>query len=370
MKLSSPWLVVLLFLLALAPLGVLIWRLESWRTSRRGRWVMVATIVVAQLAMVLPTAAAINDAFAFYPAWSDLLGRAGTISQRKVPPRGELENKALAALAAAQAGHGAIVGTTFVNPATGLSTGSLVYFPAAYRKDRLKRFPVIVMVNGYPGSARSYTQNFGIGGVLDEEIRAGRMAPTIAVIPNAEVTPPRDTECVDVPGGPAVETLLGPILKAAIVKEVRARAERSAWGTLGYSTGAFCAVQLLLHHPDLYSTAVSMSGYFTAPRDITTGDLYGSDANRNYNSPLWFIHNVPLTLPVSILLATGGKEKESFAAAQVFKANPPAGLTFDQIRNATGGHSFRMWRLLMPTCLDWMSAHLSGAVAPTPRQGR
>lgn len=43
---------------------------------------------------------------------------------------------------------------------------------------------------------------------------------------------------------------------------------------MGYSTGGFCAVNLAIRHPDQFSAAVSLSGYFHAVTDNSTGDIY------------------------------------------------------------------------------------------------
>lgn len=367
MGLTSAWLVVALSLLAACPVAVILGRRPSWQVRGSSRWIATTWIVLAQLLVLFPAAALANDAFDFFPSWSSL---AGTTSHRIVGQRhtgtGTLEAAALAALRRVPPGRGALIRDEIVNPSDGLATDALVYIPAAYAERRKLRFPVVELLHGYPGSIASFTRQLGVVAVLDEEIRTGRMAPTIAVIPAAEVTPPRDTECVNVTGGPAVENLLGPDLHSDLVSKLRVRPDRSAWGTMGYSTGGFCAVNLALHHPDLYSGAVSMSGYFAALRDITTGDLYGTQQVRDYDSPTWFVHHERLLYPLRLLLATAAGEHGSIAEIKNLTASAPQQLDLSYLRLEHGGHSFDSWRTMMPTCLDWLSSHLTGPIAASP----
>src|SRR5690349_11026312 len=90
------------------------------------------------------------------------------------------------------------------------------------------------------------------------------------------VTPPRDTECTDVPGGPRAETWL--------------TTDATGWSVMGWSTGGFCAAKLLLRHPTLFHAAVGIGGYYDAETDKSTGNLFGNDPRlRRLNSPLWLV---------------------------------------------------------------------------------
>ena len=83
------------------------------------------------------------------------------------------------------------------------------------------------------------------------------------------------------------------LTRAAVTAQFRVRTDRAGWAILGTSTGGFCAANLAMRHPDRYAAAASLSGYFTAITDRTTGDLYRGDQKlRNENSPLWRLKNL------------------------------------------------------------------------------
>ena len=66
-----------------------------------------------------------------------------------------------------------------------------------------------------------------------------------------------------------------------------------------------------MRHPDIYGAAASLSGYFTAITDRTTGDLYHGDQKlKNENSPLWRLKNLPVpALPIFLSVAADDRNK-------------------------------------------------------------
>ena len=94
------------------------------------------------------------------------------------------------------------------------------------------------------------------------------MQPMILVMMRPTVAPPRDTECVDVPGGPQTETFFAKDLPQAVSDALPGRDSGPGnWGIIGNSTGGYCALKIGLHHPDrFYGAAAGLSAYYKAPR--------------------------------------------------------------------------------------------------------
>src|SRR6185312_2239300 len=85
----------------------------------------------------------------------------------------------------------------------------VVELPQGYtdRSQANRRYPVIETFHGYPGTPQQWLNNMALGQVIEGEVAAHRMAPTMIVAPQLEIPPGRDTECVDGGRGlPAVET--------------------------------------------------------------------------------------------------------------------------------------------------------------------
>jgi enterochelin esterase-like enzyme len=237
------------------------------------------------------------------------------------------------------------------------------YGDPAYRN---RRFPVIELVPGYPGHPRNWVEQFNVAAVLDQAIASGHVSPLIAVMPTSTVTPPRDTECVNVPGGPQVETYLTTDVPDAITRAFRAQPISTGWALMGYSTGGYCSVNLALRHPGHYRAAVSLAGYNAPANDRTTGDLFAGDsALRDQNTTLWRVQHLPPPV-LSLLLMDTADDKESFSDDRALAAAAVPPLHVSVISLAHGGHNFTTWRAEELTALSWLSAFLTPPLAPIP----
>lgn len=85
------------------------------------------------------------------------------------------------------------------------------------------------------------------------------MQPMILVMMRPTVAPPRDTECVDVPGGPKTESFFAKDLPDAVSHHYRVGKKPGSWGIVGDSTGGYCALKLAIHHPETYAAGAGLS---------------------------------------------------------------------------------------------------------------
>ena len=140
--------------------------------------------------------------------------------------------------------------------------------------------------------------------------KQGRMQPMVLVMLRPTVAPPRDTECVDIPGGPQTETFFAKDLPDAVTEHYRVGKKASSWGIVGDSTGGYCALKLAVHHPGSYAAAAGLSPYYKAPIDPTTGDLFqGNQQLRNRADLRWSIKHLPA--PDTSLLVTSSRHGET-----------------------------------------------------------
>lgn len=123
-------------------------------------------------------------------------------------------------------------------------------------------------------------------GTQHPDVPGGMLRPTVA--------PPRDTECVDVPGGPRTETFFAKDLPEAISGTYRVGSKARNWGIIGNSTGGYCALKIGLHHPERYAASAGLSAYHKAAEDPTTGDLFhGNEDVRDRADLMWTLENRP-----------------------------------------------------------------------------
>jgi enterochelin esterase-like enzyme len=343
----------------------LVWsRVREWRG-----WLVRGTAVVLCAATALAAALIwVNRQMNLFTTWSEVAGHrpvapaAGQTSIDQELPSGSR-----------------IVSFNVPGPESGISLAAKAYLPPGYDspQGRRTKYPVIEALAGFPGTPNLWVVSLGAGKVLDQEIAAGRMAPAVVVFPLQDFDQTTDSECVDAVGGARFDTFLTKDVHAAVVAQFRVRSDRPGWGIMGASTGGFCATNLAMRHPDMYAAVASLSGYFTAITDRTTGDLYKGDQHaKDENSPLWRLTNLPVpALP--IFLSVAADDKNGYRQLQTFSAaiRPPMRPTTVIVQS--GGHSGVVWRTVLPAVFDWFAGWLAapqvspepGPVKPIPTHG-
>ncbi|WP_433796349.1 alpha/beta hydrolase [Actinoplanes sp. CA-252034] len=338
MSIDSAWTLTLAVLLVLLLTVGLAWWWDRLRIL--GRALSSLAVVVS---LTGTAALRLNQLTEAYPSWDAL------VDATPRPPDPDE-----AALPDTAPDRGRLMTYQVAGPASGLDMPMLVYLPAAYfdPAQQTVEFPVIEALHGYPGTPETWVRRLDIAGHLDREIAAGRMAPTVVLLPRQ--TPDRllDTECLDLTGGPKAETYITQDVPAWALANLRVRDDRAAWGLIGYSAGAYCAMNLVLKHPDRYVAAAALSGL--AGPGIKVGDKSEDTTN---NIP-WRLRHLPQP-QVSLWIGWAADEKNArIGSQQVVKAVRPP-LTVQTAVVPHGGHSHATWRQMEAPALDWLSARLA-----------
>ncbi|MFF4827881.1 alpha/beta hydrolase [Streptomyces sp. NPDC001312] len=346
-----------------------------WPSLARGTWRAVTgrvgMLLATQVAIFACVGLAANQAFGFYASWADLLGQEnapGVVMDNSAHGRtgGPLQVIGTQQVRLGNGDRpdvsGQIQKVSIVGRTTHLAAPAFVYLPPEYFQPqyRTRTFPAAVVLTGYPGTAQSLVSKLRYPHTAQELARTGRMQPMILVMLRPSVAPPRDTECVDVPGGPQTESFFAKDLPDAVLAHYRVGKKPGSWGIVGDSTGGYCALKLALHHPEVYAAGAGLSPYYKAPTDPTTGDLFQGDKNlRNRADLMWSIKH--LKAPDTSLLVTSSKLGETnyrstlrfIDAVKATNRTRIASIILD-----SGGHNFNTWRREIPATLQWMSGLL------------
>ena len=243
------------------------------------------------------------------------------------------------------------------------------YFQRAYA-DRL--FPAVLVLTGYPSDPRSEITRLNLPGAVAAGVAKGRLQPTIFVMMFSSVDMPRDTECTDIPNGPQAETFFAEDVPLAVERTFRVATGAGGWAVMGDSTGGYCAVKLAMMHSDRFAAAVSLSGYYNAIQDFTTGSLYGhSAAYRSENDLFWRLGHHPPP-PVSVLLTSSRVGEDDYLPTLRFLSMIRPPMHGYELILPVGGHNFRTWKREIGQALQWLNQRLTpGGTAdppPSPRQ--
>jgi enterochelin esterase-like enzyme len=351
----------------------------------------IALLTVTQATVLAVLAVSVNNSFGFYTSWDGLLhpgGAAltltGSAHQKGAAPDTEAlvqptTEGALETVTDLPKGTpeevGKVESIRVTGKESGLSDQMYIYLPPEYFNPKYSRmhFPVLLTLSGFPGTALHLLSELHLPQTAWELQRTGQMAPTIIVMARPNVADPRNTECVDVPGGPQTETWFAKDIPAALRATYRVARSAASWGTFGYSTGGSCSLRLTMRFPDVYGSAAGLHADFTVPEDYSTGgNLFaGNRALADQSDLTWRLRNLPAP-NVSLLLVSTRKE-EDYAATQAFlavaeqtsAAHPE--LRTDSLFLDDGGHTFDSWRRELPASLQWLSDHLEPPQDREPR---
>ncbi|MGW5125097.1 alpha/beta hydrolase [Streptomyces sp. NPDC004069] len=340
---------------------------RTWRAVT-GR---VGLLLGTQVVLFACVGLAANQAFGFYASWADLFGQENTPG---VVMDGSTRGGAGGPLRVIDTQQvrlgdgdrpdvsGQIQEVGIVGRTTHIGTPAYVYLPPEYFQPRYqtRTFPAAVILTGYPGTAQALISKLRYPYTAQELARTGRMQPMILVMLRPTVAPPRDTECVDIPGGPQAESFFAKDLPDAVLAHYRVGRKPGSWGIVGDSTGGYCALKLAMHHPEVYAAGAGLSAYYKAPTDPTTGDLFHKDSNlRNRADLLWSIKHRPA--PNTSLLVTSSKVGEGNYRSTLRFINAVKATNRTRIASIildSGGHNFNTWRREIPAALQWMSGLL------------
>lgn len=377
MELTSGGLIGLLFVVALAVTAATIW---LWPKHAGRAWRSMLTraglLASSQLTLALAMIALVNSYFIFYATWGDLFGNeppaqvSVTRDSARHPAQitADRTKEPLSRSTARIWGkekqrdplkYGKLEDIKIPGARTGFDQQAYVLLPPEYFQPQYaqRRFPVVVMLTGYPGSNKSLIRLLKLPDWVQKLHGKGRLQPTIYVMMTPNVAMPRDTECTDVPGGPQVASYFALDVPQALARTYRVAPGRDGWGIMGDSTGGYCAAKIAMMYSDRYGSAVSISGNFHALRDMTTGDLYGgSQAVRDSNDLIWRLQHLPPP-PINLLITSSRVGEKSFPQAQQFVALARPPLTLNEIFLDSGGHNYDTWARVFPACLVWMSEH-------------
>ena len=370
-RLDSPVNMIVMVVLTLLAIIAVPWYWDRWNRKRLWR---SATILLGVFLLVLTTGMAGNMIGGFFPTVGSLLGTGVYTAQgtdAEAAQNGEdLEKLRDTGVAHARDGRGTVVHMKVSGRRTKITRDVTIYLPPQYFDATFKdlRLPAIEWIPNYPSGPEVFTNGYHMPEQLDAAIAKHVLPPTVVIVPDPTGVPKvgHDTECVDEVNGTANDTFLTADLRDWALQKLGVSTNRRAWTIAGWSSGGYCAMNLVTRHPQWYGQAVSVSGYDKAQVDAETEDLFHGrqDINDANNVRI----NVRLhPSPVDILAISGDKENyESYAIDQIrLAARPP--IQFSSWRIQDAGHNMNTFKSQIPDILAWIGAHTAGP-APTGRQ--
>ena len=142
---------------------------------------------------------------------------------------------------------------------------AVVWLPPAARTAHPPTLPVLIALSGQPGQPADLFQTGDLGRYLDRYADAHHGLAPIVVAPDQLGAPARNPMCVDSRRLGRSATYVMTDTVQWIRAHLPVASSPSAWGIVGFSEGATCAMQFSTAHPDVFGSALAISSEL-APR--------------------------------------------------------------------------------------------------------
>ncbi|MFJ6793269.1 alpha/beta hydrolase [Streptomyces sp. NPDC091268] len=337
---------------------------QGWR-SVLGR---VALVLAVQALVFSSIGLAVNRSMLVYGSWADLLGtarpapliagEAGAAGEALVKVTGRRQPDVPGGMTPQVGGE--IQQVTVQGRQSKVATSAYVYLPPEYFQpgNEKRTFPAAVVLTGYPGTAENLLGPLRYPQAAWTLAKQRKIQPMVLILMRPTVGP-RNTQCVDVPDGPAAETFFSSDLPQAISGAYRVGAAARSWAIMGDSTGGYCALKVALQHPEHYAAGVGLSADYKPEIDGDSGDLFHGNKDEEKRSDLlWSLDNLPQGKS-SFLVTTSLQGESNLGPTRKFIEKVKAPARVSSITLDHGGHSFNTWNREIPPSLEWLSGRLA-----------
>ena len=364
---GTPFLVTTIALAAVAVLLPLaLWSRVRGPAPVRGA-ARLLMVLFAQATAVTLVFLLVNNSNNLYDNWGDLLGTGdhvqaaadlgadgtGGISLRELP---KVRQTFREANGPGMHAAGGVQVTDLKGQVSGVDAEVYVWLPPQYHEAayRHRTFPVVELLPGYPGSAKSWFGSLHAPQQLLPLMKSGQVTPFILVSPRTTLIADADTGCANIPGRVNADTWLSVDVPKMVTDNFRAENGPGGWAVAGYSAGAHCAAKLAVAHPDRYRAAVSMSGY---------NDPIGEPLSLAAQTPQLRAANNPYLIlrhdrvAPAIALYVSGESGDGYEAGMALQrvAKSPTAVDVVYLPRSAGGHNMALWRPQITTVFRWLT---------------
>ena len=237
-----------------------------------------------------------------------------------------------------------------------------VYMPPGYASNGTL-YPVLYEV---PHAINSWAKGVDIMGMMDNLITSGAIPPMIVVFASEYGGPFRDTECADSYDGRVhFDTYMANQLVPYIDAHFQTIATPAARAVFGYSQGGYCSAALWSHHPNVFGSSVSFSGYFVSGiasvETVNAALPFGRNAAYEAaQSPIGVVPRLSADVRDHAFVILSAKSDDSFFGSQLRayaavldRAHVPMA-----ILPARLGHSWQTQRDQLPIVLELLAGRM------------
>jgi enterochelin esterase-like enzyme len=250
--------------------------------------------------------------------------------------------------------HGTVVEDRLLSPALGGQRRSfLVYLPPSYFtvQGYTKRYPTLYLLHGSPGGEYDWLTGGKVDQSADTLIVRGKIPELILIFPDGNGRPGATREWGNsFDGHQLVETYIAVDLVRSVDQHYRTLDDPVHRGIGGLSMGGFGAMNIAMHHPDVFGFVISLGGYYHAE-----GSIWGNNAAYiQANSPADVLPDDKRAWKLRIFIGAATKDQPYYIDARQFVqelAHLHLAYRFD-VQN--GYHAWNVWQTQLYHALLWL----------------
>ncbi len=327
----------------------LVMAIMAWRHHRGWSVALVLLFVVFGVGAVGDY---INTKFAYFDTVADLLGIPTYPTTEGAVPSGPQ----------VQAQPDGTVATINI-PDTQSHFGTFdakVWLPPQYFTDPRAHFPVVYLIAGNPGLNTDWLTAGGAATTGLQVAKSGK--PVILVMPTVlQDRATGDSLCLDTAAQGNAETYVVKDVVTAVDDQLRTQVDPKQRGIGGLSMGGYCALNLCLKHPDVYSAVLDFSGDTEPVVDTLPGglqELFGPDYQKQVdaNTPAKYLAQLDASKGPAIWMDVGASDVGAIGQMTPLVPKLKAkGFTVD-LHTRPGAHDFATFTAGLRDALPWVAA--------------
>jgi enterochelin esterase-like enzyme len=250
--------------------------------------------------------------------------------------------------------HGTVLEESFISLAlNGQSRTFEIYLPPSYNtvQGQHKYYPTLYLLHGTPGHDIDWFTGGKIAESADTLIVSHKIPEMIIVCPDGNGRPKQTSEWGNSGDQKQLmENYVTNDLVNYIDQHYRTLPDPGDRAIGGLSEGGFGAVNIAIHHPNVFGSVISLGGYFVAE-----GTIWGNNiAYKRMNSPLYTLPATQAAWRLHFYLGAAAQDQPYYAdtlqfAQELAKLHIPYQFDLEK-----GYHSWRVWQIQIYKAMSWL----------------
>ncbi len=254
--------------------------------------------------------------------------------------------------------HGTIVENQMVSAALGgQKKNFLVYLPPSYNTPQgsTRHYPTLYLLHGSPGRDSDWITGGNANETADTLMSSGRMPEMILVFPDGNGRGGETSEWGNSGDGrQLMETYVAVDLVHYVDHRYRTIPNPAFRGIGGNSMGGFGAMNIAVHHPDVFGFVISLGGYYRAE-----GSIWGTNpAYIKANSPLDVLPHDKAAWGLKMFIGAATHDEPYYADSKQFVQELNQ-LHIQYVFDVENGyHQWSVWQTQLYHAFLWLSGVL------------